>query len=167
MDTLSSQVALETRILLLVLNKHIKKEFERNLHKTGANISGLQYGVLRLLKHKSQTLSTLSHKMMVEAATLVPVIDALEHKGYLKRVPDRMDRRRNMLSLTDTGKEFLIHMPLMPQDDIFTSSLKTIDMGRQKELLHLLRTLLNKMTGSTSVTDEIHEVAAEEFSQTE
>lgn len=164
MDTLSSQIALETRILLFVLNKLIKKAFDRNLHATGAHISGLQYGVLRILKHKSQTLSTLRHKMMVEAATLVPVIDALEHKGYLKRVPDRIDRRRNTLSLTEKGIDFLNHMPLLPVDDIFTTSFKSLDLGRQKELLHLLKTLLNKMTGSTGMTDEIHEVSSEEFS---
>ena len=100
---------------------------------------------------------------MVEAATLVPVVDSLEHKGYLKRIPDRMDRRRNILTITDTGVSFLASVPMISDQDLFTGAITSMDLSRQKDLLNLLKNVITKMTGTSSVAEEIHDVASQEY----
>jgi len=47
-----------------------------------------------------QTGRELAQRLRVTPGTLVPLIDRLEELGYLRRVPDRTDRRLTWLELT-------------------------------------------------------------------
>ena len=47
-----------------------------------------------------QTGRELARRLHVTPGTLVPLIDRLEDQGYLRRVPDKEDRRLTWLELT-------------------------------------------------------------------
>lgn len=47
-----------------------------------------------------QTGRSLAGRLHVTPGTLVPLIDRLEEQGYLRRVPDQVDRRLTWLELT-------------------------------------------------------------------
>lgn len=46
----------------------------------------------------------LAARLKVTPGTLVPLVDRLEEQGYLRRVPDREDRRITWLDLTTKGQ---------------------------------------------------------------
>src|SRR5512135_3252660 len=108
---------LELRILAGVIAKMAGRDLERHLEVCSAGMSALQYGVLRLLGHHQCTIAELSRTMLLAPATLVPVVDALESKGLLKRERDPQDRRRTPLLLTPLGVEMLSRVPHVSADD--------------------------------------------------
>lgn len=52
----------------------------------------------------------LAGKLGVTPGTLVPLLDRLEESGYLKRVPDREDRRLTWLELTSKGERMFVRL---------------------------------------------------------
>jgi MarR family transcriptional regulator, 2-MHQ and catechol-resistance regulon repressor len=52
----------------------------------------------------------LAGRLGVTPGTLVPLLDRLEEAGYLKRVPDREDRRQTWLELTAKGERLFLRL---------------------------------------------------------
>jgi DNA-binding MarR family transcriptional regulator len=135
-------LAAEFRTLTERLIKVARRDTERRLAGSEAGLSGLQYGMLRILSGQNCTLSELSHMMDREPATLVPAVDVLEGKGLVKRGHDPNDRRRTPLTITDDGTAFLDRVPLADEEDLLVNALK--ELGDRKA--HQLVTLLREMT---------------------
>jgi DNA-binding MarR family transcriptional regulator len=53
---------------------------------------------------------TLANRVAFDAATSGSVIGRLETKGWIRREPDLVDRRRKLLWLTPTGQEATLQM---------------------------------------------------------
>jgi len=47
----------------------------------------------------------LASRLGVTPGTVVPLVDRLEERGYLRRLPDRSDRRLTWLELTPAGED--------------------------------------------------------------
>ncbi len=154
MDYLHAR-ALEVRILANMLSKLAGQDLERRLQARGADISSLQFGVLRRLSRASATISDLSSTMVLAPATLVPVIDALERKGLVRRGQDPRDRRRKSLTLTEAGRALLTGLPSVTQDDAVVKCLA--DMGNDKagELVSLMRSLVANLSGDAERLDQV------------
>src|SRR5690606_18894327 len=106
--------SVEIRILSAVLARVSARSIEERISElTNSEISGLQYGILRMLGHHSSTLSELSRQFLLDPSTLVPVVHALERKSLVKRGRDPNDRRRWLISVTDEGKELVCSLPLV------------------------------------------------------
>src|SRR5215472_925472 len=70
-------------------------------------ITTAQMRVLGQLKHHGRMSGRdLAGHLGVTPGTVIPLIDRLEERGYLRRVPDRADRRLTWLELTPAGEEF-------------------------------------------------------------
>jgi DNA-binding MarR family transcriptional regulator len=70
-------------------------------------ITTAQLRVLGQLKnHGRMSGRDLAGRLGVTPGTVIPLIDRLEERGYLRRVPDRADRRLTWLELTPAGEEF-------------------------------------------------------------
>src|SRR5918911_156504 len=87
-------IALELRILGAIVSKFMRQDLEQHLAARGARVGVLPYGVMHVLSDEPLTLTELGRKMSLEPATLVPVIDALEKNGLVKRGKDPRARRR-------------------------------------------------------------------------
>ena len=111
-DAALHALAHEVRILVSIVTKLANRDVEQRMQASGANISGLQHGMLRLLREHPYTSSELSRKMMLTPATLVPAVDALERHGLIDRGRDPNDRRRTPLLLTERALELLKRVPV-------------------------------------------------------
>lgn len=65
-------------------------------------------GVLNLLRRRpGLSQQELSRVLGMIPSRVVPLVDGLEQAGYVERVRDDTDRRRNSLELTDDGRRVL------------------------------------------------------------
>jgi DNA-binding MarR family transcriptional regulator len=135
----------EIRILAGILVRATHRAIEERLSSVNADISGLQYGILRSLSHESGTSSELSRKFVLDPSTLVPVIETLVRKGLVARNRDRQDRRRFPLSLTPAGAELIRTVPVIHEDDLLYQCLGSMGSDKTQELLELLREVVHGM----------------------
>ena len=138
-------MTVEIRILTSVLTRIASRSIEERFNAHNADVSGMQYGILRTLAHQSYTLSELSRRFVVDPSTMVPVIDALERKGLVTRGRDPNDRRRIPLSLTDEGTKLIRTMPFVHEDDVLFKTLDIMGDEKSRELLSLLREVVKGM----------------------
>ena len=79
----------------------------------------------------------LARRLRVTPGTLVPLIDRLEEQGYVRRVPDLVDRRTTWLELTPKAARLFERMRTMGAARITSAIAKLIPKDRA-ELVRLL-----------------------------
>ena len=95
--------------LLFFLIKRTSKAFRWRLNhsfaKAGYDVTSEQWRVLRCLWHKDgqrqQDLADVAHK---DKTSVTRIIDSMEKRDLVVRVSDRLDRRQNLIYLTNKGK---------------------------------------------------------------
>lgn len=147
--------ASELRVLILMVHKAAMRDLERRLEASGTGISGLQFGVLRLLNQDSVTISELSGQMLLAPATLVPVVDALERKGFVQRGSDPRDRRRNPLVLTENGLEAVNRVHFTSDMDSLAQGLMGLGNEKAEQLQALLHELVNLLITDDALVDRM------------
>lgn len=147
--------ATEIRILLRILTKLSHQEFQEHLEACGAGISMPHYGVLRLLKYHPYTIKELSKHMLVEPASLVPIVDELERKDFVRRTTDPNDRRRTPLILTEEGNRVLTNLPATPTTSPFMKTLEEMGDERVTEMLTNLRALATGMSENKEMITDL------------
>lgn len=147
--------AMETYVLARLLVKSAKRDLERRLELCGVAVGALAYRVMRLLDRETSTLAELSRTLGIGATALVPVIDALEAKGFVNRGRDPNDRRRTPLSLTPAGREVLAQVPAVDEDDSLVRGLGALGVERSRQLLNLLRELVTDVLGDDAAVSEL------------
>lgn len=149
--------ALETLILTAVIAKEGRQGTEQRLKGFGAEVTAPQYRVLRQLEQGSATLTALSQSMMVEPATLVPMVDTLERHGYIRRGRDPRDRRRTPLELTESGRERLRRVPYVHETDPIAQYLGALPTAEREAFLRRLRELVAALHGHDHAVSHITE----------
>ena len=96
---------------------------------------------------EGMTCKELSDKTLVTKGTLTGVLDRLEKKGLIKRVPSRVDRRSIFIRLTPKGdaqfqKVFPAHIQYMRPH--FERALTTAEATKLRELLLRLKDSLQQ-----------------------
>jgi DNA-binding MarR family transcriptional regulator len=147
--------AMETYVLARLLVKSAKRDLERRLELCGVAVGALAYRVMRLLDGETSTLAELSRVLGIGAAALVPVVDALEAKGFVKRGRDPKDRRRTPLTLTPAGREVLAQVPAVDEDDSLVKGLGALGVEGSRQLLNLLRELVTNVLGDDAAVSEL------------
>jgi DNA-binding MarR family transcriptional regulator len=77
---------------------------------------------------------------------MVALVNELAAAGRLERTPDPDDRRRNVIAITDAGREFLSQLDRLlkvAQDDL----LAPLSVPERAELARLLDTLIAHHSG--------------------
>jgi len=141
------------RTLIFMVSKSVMRDLDRRLDASGVGISGPQYGVMRLLSQESATITELSSRMMLSPATLVPVVDTLERKGFLQRGVDPKDRRRVPLLLTDAGAEVVARFAVVAGLDPLTQGLNDLGHEKAQQLQTLLLELVNQFAEDDVMLD--------------
>lgn len=140
--------AVELRMMIFILTKMIARQGEQRLSELGINLSWLQIGILRALWSSPKTPTELSKHFMIDPSTLVPVIDALERKGYVERQKDPRDRRRTPLSLTKSAHDVTGQMGWMGEHEPFAEAVQSLGEEKTKQLIALLRDLFHQLPES-------------------
>ena len=112
--------------LLTRAAKTIKKKLLRIV--SDYDLTQPQYGILRQLYTQGEITSRdLVKQLYMDSSTIMAIVDRLEEKKLIERMPHQQDRRMNMLVLTDLAMQFLPEMLEkadtmdMAMNDIFTS----------------------------------------------
>lgn len=75
---------------------------------TPHGIDGRELGVmLALAGQEPMSQQQAAHRLGIDRTTMVALLDALEGKGLVSRHPDAEDRRRNVVELTEAGRDTL------------------------------------------------------------
>jgi len=149
---------MEWRIIGAALSRITRGYVEQRLQRIGADISGLQMGVMKALQHSGDhSLSDLSKKMVLDPSTLVPTIDGLERKGYVLRQRDPQDRRRVQISLTASGADFIRKIDLMDDDDPIYQAFAQMGQEQAAQLLALLRQMIRYLPSGEQLLHDIEQ----------
>jgi DNA-binding MarR family transcriptional regulator len=71
-------------------------------------INGRELAVLLVLAgHEPTSQLQAAQRLGIDRTTMVALLDTLEEKGLVSRHPDAADRRRNVVELTETGRDTL------------------------------------------------------------
>ena len=71
-------------------------------------INGREVAVLLVIADREPTSQQqAAQRLGIDRTTMVAMLDTLEGKGLVSRHPDADDRRRNVVELTDAGKDTL------------------------------------------------------------
>jgi DNA-binding MarR family transcriptional regulator len=145
-------MAAHTSCLALKVGQVIFRLMEDRLAEFGLRIR--HFSVLgTLLEPGPMSQQDLGTYLRIDGATIVATIDDLEALGLVARTRGLRDRRRYVVSITDTGKEMLAQL------DNFVTDFDKRYLGDitslQREQLHRL---LNKLSQGGSLTTAFDQV---------
>lgn len=87
------------------LSHHINRQIYRQNHRRAAFGHG-RGRVLRLLAAQdAMTQSAIAEAAQLRPPTVAELLEKLERDGYISRQRDTEDRRRTLVSITDSGRE--------------------------------------------------------------
>ncbi|KIX12972.1 MarR family winged helix-turn-helix transcriptional regulator [Dethiosulfatarculus sandiegensis] len=127
---------------------HLDLLLKLGLHKAfqaeGINITAEQWAILSCLWEKEGIhQSAIAVKIGKDRHTITRMLNLLEKKGFIKRVPTNEDKRRLNVYLTDSGKE--IRGTLVP---IVTGFLERAFIGLTREEITESIRILRHITGN-------------------
>jgi DNA-binding MarR family transcriptional regulator len=103
------------------------------------DIRPAQYSVLVLVgANPGRSQSDIGDALDVERARLVRLLDELEQRGLVQRLPSATDRRSHALFLTGPGGKFLARIKALAARHE-TNVESTVGVRRRKQLLGLLK----------------------------
>lgn len=106
-----------------------------------------EYMVLELLfKEGDQPIQYIGRKLLLASSSITYVIDKLEKKGYVRRVPSSTDRRVIYIQMTNQGKQ--IREDISPN---YVSSVRYLFEDYSVEELAQLTQFLDKIKGQPAV----------------
>lgn len=111
-----------------------------------SEVTSVQFGVLSLLEvNPGIDQRTLGGLLQLDRSTITDVVLRLEGRGYIERVRDSADRRRNVLTLTGLGRRELVS--LVPHAErVNVDLVGGLGPDDQAELIRLLTLLLESQT---------------------
>jgi DNA-binding MarR family transcriptional regulator len=90
-------------VLLRNADMTFNRVFREHLARLGVTFSQFQH-LWQLYEHKSLSQAELSRLIGIETASSTGVIEQLERQRLIRRVRDQADRRRIIVTLTDSGR---------------------------------------------------------------
>ena len=76
---------------------------KKALSEQGVQVTGVQVGILFLLKQRAQTMTELSRELMIDNSAITGLVDRLERSGFVRREINPGDRRAFRISITEKG----------------------------------------------------------------
>jgi DNA-binding MarR family transcriptional regulator len=140
-------------VLLHIIGRLSRQDTEKRLKKEDFELSPLSFGVLCALRKNSCTVAQLSKKMMISPPTLIPIIDSLEIRGYLKRGINPQDRRKNPLILTEKSMKLSTRMLKLSGEDNLIKNISKLGKNRAELLVKLLEELVESMSSRKKLDD--------------
>ena len=128
-------------MLISQVDRLCTKRFVQNSHKVGLDISQDQWMVLGpIWKNEGISQKYISEYCGKDKTSVTKIIDTLEKKNIVVRVPDQLDNRVKRVVLSNKGKElFLNVMPVIEQ------TRDELRSGISDKEIESLKTVLTKL----------------------
>lgn len=148
-DTLPSVAAKKTLIRAGFL---ITNGAHRPYHKFGLNLS--QVDVLSVLGRSEAglTCSEIAEATLITKGGITGILDRLEARGWVYRIPSRDDRRSIRAQLTEKGVEFCRELFAKLVDDTEKVFAKALNPAQTKQLTKLLTLLVRSIEEESHAT---------------
>ncbi|MFC7063669.1 MarR family winged helix-turn-helix transcriptional regulator [Halobacillus seohaensis] len=133
--------SLKLFVVLSKAQRSISDLVKDDIQRYGLNPT--EFGVLELLYHEGdQALQKIGERILLASGSITYVVDKLEKKGFIDRVPCPSDRRITYAAINDQGKELLrgIFPDHWKQIEKITSGLTEDEKYQAIELLKKLGT---------------------------
>ena len=101
------------------------------------------------------TPSQVSDRVLVASATMTATLDLLEHRGWIRRIPNPADRRSVLIEITTEGRDTADQM-LPGIRAVEKSILSALTPGERDHLLDLLAKILTRTAGVAADPPEPH-----------
>lgn len=129
------------------VTRAIRARFNQNLHKAGFDLSSEQWAVLVTLWHKDgQTQKYLGEITMLDKTNITRLIDGLEARNLVIRVPDQIDRRQKLIYLTRAGRD-MYHQLVPLVEKTLAEAQHGIEPQRLQTCKEVLRQIAGNLTG--------------------
>jgi DNA-binding MarR family transcriptional regulator len=77
--------------------------FKKTLAEKDVKITGVQTGILFLLKRRAMSMTELSRELSIDNSAITGLVDRLERSGFARRKVNPTDRRTYLISITKDG----------------------------------------------------------------
>jgi MarR family transcriptional regulator, transcriptional regulator for hemolysin len=147
----------EIRMLNMLVMKISRQQAEQRFAEQGIELTMFQFIILGMAKNHNITLTDISKRMGVDPSTLVPMVDNLVKKGYLKRERDPEDRRRYPLQLTEKGEALHLEAHQCMTNDPLETALTSLDEAEIEQLRVTLRKVIVQMPEGETALNEMEQ----------
>jgi DNA-binding MarR family transcriptional regulator len=105
----AKELALSSGYLLARLGLAFKAQATARAEESGFEL--YDYSLLAILGEGArETQATIADALALDPSRLVALLDSLEQRGMVVRQRDPLDRRRHVVSITDTGRKELARL---------------------------------------------------------
>lgn len=124
----------------------IKRKNQQAITNAGYNITMEQIAVLEILNFRGDmNMTELSHAVCKQNANITRIIDKLEKRQFVIRKAVKGDRRANLLSITDKGRQvFNKVLPII--NDVYNNADSDISKEEEAITLKTLKKLINHLS---------------------
>jgi DNA-binding MarR family transcriptional regulator len=99
----------ETLLNIFVTANLLIKEAQQLFRPFG--LTEAQFDILMMLETQSDngllSQTELGHMLLVNRSNVTGLVDRVEQAGWVRRVPDGIDRRINLVEITESGRKIL------------------------------------------------------------
>ncbi|MDO5529616.1 MAG: MarR family transcriptional regulator [Paracoccus sp. (in: a-proteobacteria)] len=144
-DSLREMVSFRIRLIQIAAYRR----FEAVLR--GYGTAPRYFGLLKIVEaNPGISQSRLAEAVMLERASLVPILDVMEREGVVRRDPSPSDRRLRCVSLTEAGAGLLAQMApeVARHEAAMTAGIGAGDMARLIAMLDLIEANLAATPGA-------------------
>ncbi|MGD9824504.1 MarR family winged helix-turn-helix transcriptional regulator [Desulfobacter sp.] len=111
MDNYNKIIDLSIGYLVGRLSRAIIKRLSKKFQDAGIDVSYEQWSILvHLYRQDGQTQQALARTAVKDKAAVTRLLNGLEKKNIVLRIPDRNDKRSNFVYLTNKAKELKPHL---------------------------------------------------------
>ena len=133
--------------LIADASRRILAGFDDEMAHQGMGITGAQWVILmRIARGCASTAAELCRFGHYDTGSMTRMLDRLEEKGLIRRVPSSKDRRITHLELTDAGQDLMPHLPPVAIK-VLNAHLK----GFTREELEQLKDFLNRIRANSGL----------------
>ncbi len=144
MNNNSGQYSKELLISLRKITQAIDLH-SKHLQKT-VGITSPQLVILQeLAHHESLSVSELSKLVSLSQGTVTEIVTRLERKFLISKRKSEEDKRRSLVSITETGSQLIEKAP-SPLQDKFIDSFHSLEDWEQLMILSSIKRIVNLMS---------------------
>ena len=141
METLHKVIDSSIAYLVGRTSRSIIKRLTKKFSAAGFDVSYEQWGILvHLYRKDGQTQQELSNISVKDKAAITRLLNVLEKKNLVLRIPDRNDKRSKLVYLTHKAKNF--------KEELIAVVIELLEEAEQNissEEMNQCKTILNKI----------------------